>query len=82
MELSQEVNPRSKPKHKGDFLCLKPHTWASWHLQARNGCDELKELGGRKTRSMVDHYAKFATGHLATAISELRRRWRISAKFA
>ena len=47
------------------------HTWASWHRQAGTSCDELKELGGWKTRSMVDRYAKFATEHLATAASRI-----------
>jgi hypothetical protein len=43
------------------------HTWASWHRQAGTSCDELKDLGGWKTRSMVDRYAKFATENLAFA---------------
>ena len=43
------------------------HTWASWHRQAGTSCDELKGLGGWKTRSMVDRYAKFATGNLLAA---------------
>lgn len=47
------------------------HTWASWHRQAGTSCDELKELGGWKTRSMVDRYAKFATEHLAKAANRL-----------
>jgi integrase len=47
------------------------HTWASWHRQAGTSCDELKELGGWKSRSMVDHYAKYATGHLAAAASRI-----------
>jgi integrase len=47
------------------------HTWASWHRQAGTSCDELKELGGWKTRSMVDRYAKFATEHLAKAAHRL-----------
>ncbi|NTV09149.1 MAG: site-specific integrase [Zoogloea sp.] len=47
------------------------HTWASWHRQSGTSCDELKELGGWKTRSMVDRYAKFATDHLATAASRI-----------
>jgi len=47
------------------------HTWASWHRQAGTSCDELKELGGWKTRSMVDRYAKFATSHLASAASRI-----------
>ena len=43
------------------------HTWASWHRQSGTSVDELKELGGWKSRSMVDRYAKFATEHLAAA---------------
>jgi integrase len=40
------------------------HTWASW-------CDELKDLGGWKSRCMVDRYAKFATEHLTTAAARI-----------
>ena len=29
------------------------HTWASWHRQAGTSCDELKDLGGWKSRVMV-----------------------------
>lgn len=47
------------------------HTWASWHRQSGTSCDELKELGGWKTRSMVDRYAKFATEHLARAAARI-----------
>ena len=47
------------------------HTSASWHRQAGTSCDELKELGEWKTRSMVDRYAKFATEHLATAAKRI-----------
>jgi integrase len=47
------------------------HTWASWHRQAGTSCDELKELGGWKSRVMVDRYAKFATDHLAAAASRI-----------
>lgn len=49
------------------------HTWASWHRQAGTSCDELKELGGWKSRSMVDRYAKFATEHLAAAASRIEQ---------
>lgn len=28
------------------------HTWASWHRQAGTSCDELKDLGGWKSRMM------------------------------
>jgi integrase len=47
------------------------HTWASWHRQAGTSCDELKDLGGWKSRVMVDRYAKFATEHLAVAASRV-----------
>lgn len=43
------------------------HTWASWHRQSGTSCDELEELGGWKTRSMADRYAKFDTERLAAA---------------
>lgn len=47
------------------------HTWASWHRQSGTTCDELKELGGWKSRSMVDRYAKYASEHLAVAASRI-----------
>ncbi len=47
------------------------HTCASWHRQAGTSCDELKDLGGWKSRSMVDRYAKFATEHLTVAASRI-----------
>jgi integrase len=50
------------------------HTWASWHRQAGTSCDELKDLGGWKSRSMVDRYAKFATENLARAASRIESR--------
>jgi hypothetical protein len=34
-------------------------------------CDELKDLGGWKSRVMVDRYAKFATEHLAAAAARI-----------
>ena len=49
------------------------HTWASWHRQAGTSCDELKELGGWKSREMVDRYAKYATTHLADAAMRIER---------
>ncbi len=51
------------------------HTWASWHRQAGTSCDELKELGGWKSRSMVDRYAKYATEHLAVAAARIENGW-------
>jgi integrase len=47
------------------------HTWASWHRQAGTSCDELKDLGGWKSRQMVDRYAKFATENLMAAASRI-----------
>ncbi|HJU70462.1 MAG TPA: site-specific integrase [Paucimonas sp.] len=49
------------------------HTWASWHRQAGTSCDELKELGGWKSRQMVDRYAKYATEHLTVAAARIER---------
>ena len=49
------------------------HTWASWHRQAGTSCDELKELGGWKSREMVDRYAKYATSHLTVAAQRIER---------
>ena len=49
------------------------HTWASWHRQAGTSCDELKDLGGWKSRVMVDRYAKFATEHLTAAAERIER---------
>ena len=49
------------------------HTWASWHRQAGTSCDELKELGGWKSRQMVDRYAKYATEHLTVAAARIVR---------
>jgi integrase len=47
------------------------HTWASWHRRAGTSCDELKDLGGWKSRVMVDRYAKYATEHLAVAAARI-----------
>ena len=50
------------------------HTWASWHRQAGTSCDELKDLGGWKSRTMVDRYAKFATENLRVAAARIERK--------
>lgn len=49
------------------------YTWASWHRQAGTSCDELKDLGGWKSRNMVDRYAKFATENLAAAAARIEQ---------
>lgn len=41
------------------------------HRQAGTSCDELKDLGGWKSRQMVDRYAKYATEHLALAAARI-----------
>ena len=58
---------------KGNGTYFSSHTWASWHRQAGTSCDELKELGGWKSREMVDRYAKYATEHLAVAATRIER---------
>lgn len=50
------------------------HTWASWHRQSGTSTDELKDLGGWKSRSMVDRYAKFATENLARAAARIEEK--------
>lgn len=47
------------------------HTWASWHRQAGTSCDELKDLGGWKSRQMVDRYAKYSTENLVVAAARI-----------
>ena len=44
---------------------------SAWHRQAGTSCDELKDLGGWKSRVMADRYAKFATEHLAVAAARI-----------
>ena len=47
------------------------HTWASWHRQQGTSTDVLKELGGWKSRVMVDRYAKFGSEHLTAAAARI-----------
>lgn len=47
------------------------HTWASWHRQAGTSCDKLKDVGGWKSRTMVNRYAKLATENLLSAASRI-----------
>ena len=49
------------------------HAWAPGHPQAGTSCDERKDLGGWKSRVMVDRYAKYATEHLAVAATRIQR---------
>ena len=54
------------------FLRSVPHVGivASAGLHS---CGELKELGGWKSRAMVDRYAKFGTEHLTVAAGRIER---------
>jgi integrase len=47
------------------------HTWASWHVRAGTSLQELKELGGWASYSMVLRYAHLAPDHLADAAERL-----------
>jgi len=44
----------------------------AWHTAFDAGGDELKDLGGWKSRTMIDRYAKFATESLLSAASQSR----------
>ena len=50
-----------------------PDTWASWHVMAGTGLQELMELGGWKSYEMVLRYAHLAPEHLSTAASRIER---------
>jgi len=43
------------------------HTWSSWHVQAGTSLQELMELGGWASYSMVLRYAHLASGQLDAA---------------
>lgn len=47
------------------------HTWASLMRQAGVGLDDLQELGGWETRSMVQRYAHLDVDHLSPKASAL-----------
>lgn len=49
------------------------HTWASWHVMAGTGLQELMELGGWKSYEMVLRYARLAPEHLSNAASRIER---------
>ena len=49
------------------------HTWASWHVMAGTGLQELMELGGWKSYEMVLRYAHLAPEHLSGAASRIER---------
>ena len=51
------------------------HTWASWHVMAGTGLQELMELGGWKSYEMVLRYAHLAPEHLSAAAARIEREW-------
>ena len=48
------------------------HTWASWAVQSGVRIEELRELGGWKTLSMVQRYSHLSPGHLADVAAKIR----------
>ena len=59
-----------KPARPGDFHSHDlRHTWASWHVQNGTPLAVLQELGGWRDLKMVMRYARLASGHLATYVS-------------
>ena len=48
------------------------HTWASWAVQSGVRIEELRELGGWKTLSMVQRYSHLSPGHLAEVAAKIR----------
>ena len=46
------------------------HTWATWQRKAETPTHELQQLGGWKTRAMVERYAHIAPEALSTAASK------------
>ena len=67
------MRPLSGSVYVGSGSLVRIPPVASWHRQAGTSCDELKDLGGWKSRVMVDRYAKFATEHLSVAAARIER---------
>ena len=57
----------SKLKGTGVVWHTLRHTWASWFVMSGGTLQELMQLGGWKSYSMVLRYAHLAPEHLATA---------------
>ncbi|MEA1050458.1 site-specific integrase [Lamprobacter modestohalophilus] len=47
------------------------HTWASWHVQAGTSLQQLMELGGWSSYTMVLKYAHLAPSHLQDAAAKV-----------
>jgi integrase len=48
------------------------HTWASWHVMAGTSLQELMQLGGWKSYSMVLRYSHLSAAHLAGAAAKIK----------
>ncbi|OOO01516.1 MAG: Tyrosine recombinase XerC [Chromatiales bacterium USCg_Taylor] len=48
------------------------HTWASWHVMNGTRLEELQQLGGWKTLTMVTRYAHLSPEHLARVADNAR----------
>jgi integrase len=62
----------SKLKDTGVVWHTLRHTWASWAVMSGVPLDEVMELGGWKSYSMVLRYRHLAPEHLAKAASKVR----------
>jgi integrase len=48
------------------------HTWASWAVQSGVRIEEIQQLGGWKTLSMVQRYSHLSPDHLASVAAKIR----------
>lgn len=61
-----------KAKLKGFRWHDLRHTWASWAIQSGVRIEQLMELGGWKSLSMVKRYSHMNTDHLAEVAAKIR----------
>lgn len=63
---------RSRLKKTGVVWHTLRHTWASWFVMNGGSLQELMQLGGWKSYSMVLRYAHLAPEHLAEAAARVK----------
>lgn len=63
---------RSRLKATGVVWHTLRHTWASWFVMNGGSLQELMQLGGWKTYSMVLRYSHLSTAHLAAAAARVK----------
>ena len=71
--LTRAVGLRGAAGQAGPRIHDLRHTWASWHVMAGTGLQELMELGCWKSYEMVLRYAHLAPEHLSNAASRIER---------